>query len=104
VETADNGEEAVRLGSSSHIGAIVMDFQMPIMSGLEATRALRKSGICTPIIGLTANADEVSRGEAREAGMEYFLTKPIKKDALELILTKTSVRLEDSKTRESRKH
>lgn len=57
---------------------ILMDFQMPILDGVEATKMLRRLGYRIPIVGITANADVVSRAEATKAGMCQFVTKPMR--------------------------
>lgn len=66
--------------------AILMDFQMPIMDGLTAASTLRRLGCRTPIIGLTANADEESRKLAAEVGMSQFVRKPMKTAELRLAI------------------
>ncbi len=84
VETATNGAEAVEMVSASdpgHYSGVLMDIQMPVMDGYEATRQIRalpdsqKSGI--PIVAMTANAfsEDVKRAEA--AGMNAHVAKPI---------------------------
>jgi len=50
---------------------------MPIMTGVEAARSLRDMGYRIPIIGLSANADEASRRDAKEVGMCGFVSKPM---------------------------
>lgn len=54
-----------------------MDVQMPFMDGITATIQLRKRGVTTPIVGLTANVDDETRLAAAAAGMNELLTKPM---------------------------
>lgn len=60
--------------------------QMPVMDGLTATRELRRTGVTTPIIGLTANADDKTHLESTRAGMNELLTKPVSMRALRGVL------------------
>ncbi|MEM0982744.1 MAG: response regulator [Planctomycetota bacterium] len=84
VEAAD-GRQAIRRYelSPDPIDAIVMDMQMPILDGLDATRMLRDRGAEVPILALTANTRDEDREASFEAGCDGFLTKPI--DRRELI-------------------
>jgi CheY-like chemotaxis protein len=84
VETAENGQIAVDMVSSAqpgHFDAILMDIQMPVMDGYEATRAIRAlddralAGI--PIVALTANAFQEDVDAAKEAGMVAHIAKPV---------------------------
>jgi two-component system sensor histidine kinase/response regulator len=59
-----------------------MDFQMPIMDGLTATRKLREQGFTIPVIAMTANAMKGDRERAIESGMNDYLSKPIKAQEL----------------------
>lgn len=61
---------------------------MPVMSGLEATRSIRELGLTLPIIGLSANADDLSRKGSADAGMTGFLSKPMKMIDLKLAIEK----------------
>ena len=77
----DNGADAVRLLTASHdFDVVLMDCQMPVMDGLEATRHVRafEAGINTrvPIVALTANAMVGDRDACMAAGMDDFLSKP----------------------------
>ena len=75
----ENGAEAVEAAGLERFDAILMDMQMPVMDGLQATRTLRLGGlnIDTPVIALTANALDVHRAAWDAAGVHAFLTKPI---------------------------
>jgi signal transduction histidine kinase/CheY-like chemotaxis protein len=85
VQTARNGSEAVHLvqnGAAPDL--ILMDVQMPVMSGLDATRAIRRfeRGRRIPIVALTANAAAEDRQRCLDCGMDDFLTKPIEPAAM----------------------
>ena len=79
VTTAGNGREAVDMFARSDFDCVLMDLQMPIMDGLEATRRIRAlpRGHATPILAMTANAGTQDRDRCFDAGMDDFLTKPI---------------------------
>ncbi|MGN1053672.1 MAG: response regulator, partial [Erysipelotrichaceae bacterium] len=84
VDVAINGKEAFDKVADSKLDPydlILMDIQMPIMNGLEATKAIRDIGdqklSKTPIVAMTANAFDEDRKVASEAGMDGFITKPI---------------------------
>ena len=92
VTVVDNGKEAVDAIAASGGGvydAILMDCQMPVMDGLEATRAIRDlpgtaGGL--PILALTANALDDSREACRIAGMDDMLAKPFRREQLAALL------------------
>jgi signal transduction histidine kinase/CheY-like chemotaxis protein len=77
---AENGSEAVMAANVRPFDVIIMDMQMPVMCGLEATQAIRGGAgpnAKTPIIALTANAFDDDRAAWMNAGAAAFLTKPI---------------------------
>jgi PAS domain S-box-containing protein len=82
VTIADNGEKAVATSEQENFDLVLMDIQMPKMSGFEATAAIRKreqnSGGHVPIIAMTANAMVGDRENCLEAGMDDYVTKPIR--------------------------
>ena len=75
----ENGAEALEAASGQRFDAILMDMQMPVMDGLEATRRIRAGEVnrATPVIALTANALDMHRAAWDAAGVHAFLTKPI---------------------------
>jgi CheY-like chemotaxis protein len=89
-----NGAEALELAMTGTYDLILMDVQMPVMDGHEATRALRKAGNRIPVIGLTANAMPEHRTACLNAGMDDYLSKPVRmKDLDEVIRRWTSAAL-----------
>ncbi|MFN2327895.1 MAG: response regulator, partial [Chromatocurvus sp.] len=77
VRTASNGREALETVSKQTPDLILMDLQMPVMDGFEATRCLRQSGYSGKIIALSAAVMEDDRRRAKEAGVDAHLGKPI---------------------------
>ncbi|PTQ91189.1 PAS domain-containing hybrid sensor histidine kinase/response regulator [Agitococcus lubricus] len=96
VDVAHNGKEAVKFSQDRQYDLIFMDCQMPEMDGFDATRAIRlyeqqQERHPTPIIALTANALDGDREECLAAGMNDFLPKPLKQEALLSLLKKYGV-------------
>ncbi len=87
VSVVDDGEAAVRAVAQGHFDLVLMDMQMPGMSGLEATRQIRADEAARlepriPIMALTANAYDEDRDACLAAGMDAFISKPIRRDTL----------------------
>ncbi len=84
VDLAENGEVAVRMVREHDYDAVLMDMQMPVMGGIEATRAIRSDPRfrALPIIAMTANAMPAEREKCLEAGMNEHVAKPIDPDEL----------------------
>ena len=77
---AENGQDCLDRLGQDRFAAILMDVQMPVLDGLEATRRIRAGHPATagiPIIAVTANAQEQDRLACLEAGMDDFVTKPV---------------------------
>ncbi len=76
VEVASNGQEAIDMVSEKAYDIILMDLQMPVLDGIQATREIRKMGVKTPIIALTASATPETRLVIQEVGMSNYVSKP----------------------------
>ena len=83
VELVEDGERALGAIGRRRPDLVLMDCQMPVLDGYEATRRLRAGGVDVPVVALTANALDGDRERCLEAGMDDYLTKPIDRDALE---------------------
>lgn len=94
-EIVANGQEAVRAVTRSTYDLVLMDVQMPQMDGLEATRAIRASAIAQPlIIAMTANAIAGDRDFCIQAGMDDYISKPMKLEILIKTLERWSLHLQ----------
>jgi signal transduction histidine kinase/CheY-like chemotaxis protein/HPt (histidine-containing phosphotransfer) domain-containing protein len=82
VSIAENGAIALQQARAHHYDLILMDMQMPVLSGVDAVRQLRQLGYTLPIVALTANATKEDRRQCLESGCNDFLTKPITRSRL----------------------
>jgi CheY-like chemotaxis protein len=93
-EIVVNGQLAIEATAREGFDMILMDVQMPEMDGLEATRLIRKSAMKQPIIvAMTANAMQGDRDICIEAGMDDYISKPVKLEILIEVLEKWSLHL-----------
>ena len=91
VRVASNGLAAVEEVRRGGVDLVIMDVQMPVMDGLEATRHIRGLGYASenlPILAMTAHADAASRMDGKNVGMDDYLTKPVDPAALYAALEK----------------
>ena len=98
LETVCNGAEAVEAARTGAYDLILMDVHMPVMDGLDATRAIRAMGGATgrtPIIALTANIQPEQVLRCGEAGMDGHVGKPIQISELLAALASVAARVED---------
>jgi CheY-like chemotaxis protein len=85
VTTANDGQQALGQLQKHTFDLILMDCEMPVIDGYEASRTIRSMQLCeerTPIVALTADAFDENRRKCKEAGMDDFLSKPIMQDVL----------------------
>lgn len=92
-DVVENGQEALRALETGAYAAVLMDCQMPIMDGFEATRRIREderrhpsSATHIPIIAVTANAMPGDRERCLAAGMDEYMAKPVKLDELRAVM------------------
>ncbi|KJZ68240.1 hypothetical protein HIM_12369 [Hirsutella minnesotensis 3608] len=103
VTIAEDGQEAYELVKANlerdqHFDVIFMDVQMPNLDGLQSTRLIRQMGYAAPIVALTAFSEESNVKECMESGMDEFLSKPIRRQALKKVLTKFATIPEEAET------
>ncbi len=82
IDLAEDGQAAIDLARLNHYALILMDMQMPVRNGIEATQAIRAYSLNqnTPILALTANAFDEDRQVCLDAGMNDHIAKPFKPD------------------------
>ena len=79
---AANGQQAIEAALSQRPNAVLMDMEMPVVAGAEATRTLRMCGFTAPVLALTAHRNEEQHKLALAAGCNAILEKPLVRAAL----------------------
>jgi two-component system, response regulator YesN len=100
VATAENGEEALRLTRALSPDLLLTDIVMPMMDGLELARALRARDPTLPIAIISGYAEFEYARTAIDLGVEHYLLKPVKVDALRAMLSKVRAHLEGARREE----
>ncbi|MEM6347287.1 MAG: response regulator [Bacteroidota bacterium] len=90
VSAVNNGEEAIEIVAQESFDLILMDIEMPIMDGVEATPVIRRSanGANVPIIALTAHSMQEKLDEFKAAGMDDYIIKPFDGSKFQAIVDK----------------
>jgi CheY-like chemotaxis protein len=80
---------ALETCKSESIDVVFMDVEMPVMNGLDATRAIRAlpGGAAIPIVGVSANAAPEEQERGLNAGMTCYLSKPVRKDQISAVIS-----------------
>ena len=88
VEIAEDGQQALSAWKRNHYDLILMDCHIPVMDGLQATRMIRsqEDGRHTPILALTADVISDRKEACMQAGMDGFMSKPIRMEELRSVL------------------
>jgi CheY-like chemotaxis protein len=90
-QTANDGRQALEMLQKQHFDVVLMDCEMPVMDGFSATAALRRrepEGAHVPVIALTADATAAGREACLAAGMDDYLAKPFRREALHGMLAR----------------
>jgi CheY-like chemotaxis protein len=88
VDVATNGEEALNKLQPGKYHLVLMDLNMPVMDGFEATRRLRARGITLPVIALTASLPAEVEKDVQSAGLTDIVVKPFNPDELFRVILK----------------
>jgi len=82
VSTAADGEAALEAARNEHLDLVLLDVMLPGMSGVEVLRVLRREGIATPVIILSAKGDEIDRVVGLKVGADDYIAKPFSRPEL----------------------
>ncbi|HDR68184.1 MAG TPA: PAS domain-containing sensor histidine kinase, partial [Bacteroidaceae bacterium] len=88
IDIARNGQEAIEKVKNNSYDIIFLDLLMPELDGFQAAEKMRKQGLTIPIIAMSADADENRKADAFLAGMDEFVSKPVKIESIKQLLIK----------------
>jgi CheY-like chemotaxis protein len=88
--TTENGKECLNAAFERPYDLLLIDIDMPVMSGIECTHRIREAGLDFPIVAVTATTPEVSRSPSFAAGMTGYMTKPVRLEELKRTLLEAS--------------
>jgi CheY-like chemotaxis protein len=88
IDIAFDGKKAVDMAKKKSYDIIFMDLQMPGKDGVDATIEIRGLGFQMPIVAMTATASKIGKDNALTSGMNDYITKPVKMDAVRTALEK----------------
>jgi len=98
VDGCFNGEEALDYVSCAFYDVIIMDIMMPKLDGLQTVEILRKRGVSTPVVFLTARSSIEDRVKGLETGADYYLVKPFRFEELLAVIRAMTRKYSDNKT------
>ncbi len=104
IEVALNGEEAIKMNEAHNYDLILMDIQMPVMDGLEATKLIRLKGYHIPIIAMTASAMKGDYEACIAAGMDGYISKPINISEINKIIRSVFLRSTEENNKNINSH
>src|SRR5262249_50078823 len=104
VTIANNGKQGMELATSRKFDLILMDIQMPVMGGLEATARIReeeqKSGVHVPIVAMTAHAIKGDEEKYLSSGMDGYVSKPVNVERLRSEISRLTTEAQDKNSAE----
>jgi len=94
VDHAENGQRAIEALQNKDYDLVLMDCQMPVMDGYEATRAIRQNPTwqTLPVIAVTANVMQGDREDCLASGMNDYITKPYNREELKAVIARWAAR------------
>lgn len=87
LDIVENGRQAIKAATESVYDIVFMDVQMPVLDGISAMKELHGRNYNQPVVAMTANAMQKDRDDCKEAGFSGFISKPINRNDLYLLLT-----------------